>query len=116
MSGLTTHVLDTSRGRPADGVRIDFSQVAADGSIRLIRSVVTDRDGRARVVDDGDLRPGRFVLTFHVADYFRATSTGMTDPPFYDAIPVRFGVTELDRHYHVPLLVSPFGYATYRGS
>jgi 5-hydroxyisourate hydrolase len=113
---LTTHVLDTSRGRPAGGVRVDFAEVRADGATRPLKSVVTDADGRARLLDEGELRVGRFELTFHVAEYFRAAGTALSDPPFYDRIPVRFAIAEPDRHYHVPLLVSPFGYVTYRGS
>jgi 5-hydroxyisourate hydrolase len=113
---LTTHVLDTSRGRPAAAVRVDFSSVGADGAARLLKTVVTDADGRARLLDDGELTAGRFELVFHVADYFRAAGTALPDPPFYDRIPVRFAIAEPERHYHVPLLVSPFGYVTYRGS
>jgi 5-hydroxyisourate hydrolase len=113
---LTTHVLDTSRGRPAGGVRVDFAEVGADGATRPLKSVLTDADGRARLLDEGELRVGRFELTFHVAEYFRAAGTALPDPPFYDRIPVRFAIAEPDRHYHVPLLVSPFGYVTYRGS
>lgn len=113
---LTTHVLDTSRGRPAGGLRIDFSAVDADGTTRLVKTVTTDQDGRARLLDEGQLVVGRFELVFHVADYFRAAGTALPDPPFYDRIPIRFAVAEPDRHYHVPLLVSPFGYVTYRGS
>jgi 5-hydroxyisourate hydrolase len=111
---LTTHVLDTSRGRPAAGVRIDAWSVDTDGRTRLIKSVTTDADGRARVLDEVAI--GRYELVFHVADYFRAAGSPLTDPPFYDAIPIRFAVAEPGRHHHVPLLVSPFGYVTYRGS
>ena len=113
---LTTHVLDTSRGRPAAGVRVDFAEIGLDGAARPIKTVVTDADGRARLLDEGELRVGRFELTFHVADYFHAAGAALPDPPFYDRIPVRFAIAEPHRHYHVPLLVSPFGYVTYRGS
>jgi hydroxyisourate hydrolase len=113
---LTTHVLDTSRGRPAAGLRVDFAEVAADGTTRPIKTVVTDANGRARLLPEGGLRVGRFELMFHVADYFRGAGTTLPDPPFYDRIPVRFAIAEPERRYHVPLLVSPFGYVTYRGS
>lgn len=113
---LTTHVLDTSRGRPAAGVRVDFSAVAEDGATRLLKTVTTDADGRARLLDEGELAVGRYELGFHVADYFRAAGTTLPDPPFYDRIPLRFAVADPSVHYHVPLLVSPFGYVTYRGS
>ena len=113
---LTTHVLDTARGRPAAGLRIDFAELTADGVAHTIRTVVTDADGRARLLADGELRVGRFEITFHVAEYFRQAGIPLSDPPFYDRIPVRFAVAEPERHYHVPLLVSPFGYVTYRGN
>ena len=113
---LTTHVLDTSRGRPAAGVRVDCATVDADGAARLVKTVTTDADGRARLLADGELTVGRYELAFHVAEYFRRAGTMPPDPPFYDVIPVRFAVADADSHYHVPLLVSPFGYVTYRGS
>lgn len=113
---LTTHVLDTSRGRPAAGVRIDFSAVAGDGTTRVLKTVTTDRDGRASLLAEGELTVGRYELAFHVAEYFRAAGITLPDPPFYDRIPVRFAIADPDVHYHVPLLVSPFGYVTYRGS
>jgi 5-hydroxyisourate hydrolase len=113
---LTTHVLDTSRGRPGAGMRIEFSAVEHDGQTRMIRTVVTDDHGRARLLDEDEMRIGQYELVFHAADYFRAAGTSLPDPPFYDRIPVRFAIADPSSHYHVPLLVSPFGYVTYRGS
>jgi len=117
-AGLTTHVLDTSRGRPAAGLRIDFSRVDADGRPRLIRTVTTNADGRvdAPLLGPGEMQAGRYELLFHVGTYFRSTGAALSDPPFLDQVPVRFAIAEPTAHYHVPLLVSPYGYVTYRGS
>jgi 5-hydroxyisourate hydrolase len=117
-AGLTTHVLDTSRGRPAAGLRIDFSRVDADGRPRLIRTVTTNADGRvdAPLLGPGEMQAGRYELLFHVGAYFRSTGAALGDPPFLDQVPVRFAIAEPTAHYHVPLLVSPYGYVTYRGS
>jgi 5-hydroxyisourate hydrolase len=116
--GLTTHVLDTSRGRPVVGLRIDLSRVDADGRARLIKTVTTNADGRsdAPLLGPGEMRVGRYELLFHVGVYFRATGAVPTDPPFLGEVPVRFAIAEPSAHYHVPLLVSPYGYVTYRGS
>jgi len=116
-AGLTTHVLDTARGCPAAGVRIDVSAVDADGRTRLIKTVTTNADGRtdAPLFGPGEMEAGRYELLFHVGAYFRATGSAVTDPPFLDLVPVRFAAAA-GGHYHVPLLVSPYGYVTYRGS
>jgi 5-hydroxyisourate hydrolase len=99
---LSTHVLDVSRGRPAAGVAI---ALRADGDV--VASVVTDADGRARVAES--LAAGEYELEFAVGDYFGGAE-------FLDRVPVRFRVADPDAHYHVPLLVSPWAYSTYRGS
>ena len=110
---LTTHVLDTAAGRPAAGVRITVSR---DGE--ALRENVTNDDGRA----DGPLlagaafTPGVYELAFHVGDYFRGLGVVSDEPLFLDVVPVRFGISQAGQHYHVPLLISPFGYSTYRGS
>ena len=118
IAGLTTHVLDTSRGRPAAGVRIDFSAVEPDGTVRLIKTVTTNAEGRSDppLLGPEAMRVGRYELLFHVGAYFRATGETLPDPPFLDQVPVRFSIAEPQTHYHVPLLVSPYGYVTYRGS
>jgi 5-hydroxyisourate hydrolase len=117
-SGLTTHVLDTARGRPAAGLRIDLSAVDAEGGLRLIKTVTTNADGRtdAPLFGPGEMMPGRYELRFHVGAYFAVTGSAVTDPPFLDIVPVRFATAAGGGHYHVPLLVSPYGYVTYRGS
>ncbi len=113
MGRLTTHVLDTSAGRPAAGLRLVLSRL--DGSIML--QAVTNADGRVDrpLMENEGFARGNYELAFHVGDYFRAQGVALADPPFLDVVPVRFGIAE-DGHYHVPLLISPYGYSTYRGS
>lgn len=108
MSSLSTHVLDTVSGRPAGGLRVVLTQGDA-----VLAEGVTDADGRFRGFPD--LAPGAYALTFHAGDHFRAAGVAMADPPFLDVVPIHFGVGDAG-HYHVPLLVSPFAYSTYRGS
>lgn len=110
---ITTHVLDTAAGKPAAGLKIDFYRL--DGAAReLIKSVVTNDDGRCDdpVLSGDAMRAGVFELVFHVGDYLGRDD----DVSFLDQVPVRFGIADPAAHYHVPLLVSPFGYSTYRGS
>jgi 5-hydroxyisourate hydrolase len=114
---LTTHVLDTAAGRPAAGVRIELFRLSSGAPEKLIETE-TDKDGRCGVplLAGADMLPGAYELLFHVADYFRASDALLTDPPFLDRVPIRFGIAEPSAHYHVPLLISPYGYSTYRGS
>ena len=107
---LTTHVLDTARGRPAAGVGIELARVA-DGGREVLRMVTTNADGRtdAPLMEAGELVAGEYELVFAVGDYFGERA-------FLDRVPVRFSVADTDAHYHVPLLVSPWSYSTYRGS
>jgi 5-hydroxyisourate hydrolase len=110
---ITTHVLDTAAGKPAAGLKIDFYHL--DGAAReLIKSVATNDDGRCdEALLSGDaMTAGVFELVFHVGDYLGRAD----DVSFLDEVPVRFGIADPTAHYHVPLLVSPFGYSTYRGS
>lgn len=111
---LTTHVLDTAHGRPAAGLRIVLTRIA-DGIV--LADVLTNADGRAdRPLLEGHEAVGHvYELTFYAGDYFRSAGVRLPDPAFVDVVPVRFGVAE-DSHYHVPLLVSPFSFSTYRGS
>ncbi|PTQ11685.1 hydroxyisourate hydrolase [Sphingomonas oleivorans] len=111
MTGLTTHVLDTAHGRPAAGVAV---RLMREG--RLIHQGVTNDDGRCPGLLPEPLERGRYRIEFAVADYFRAQGADLPDPPFLDVVAIDFGVADPDGHYHVPLLVSPFGYSTYRGS
>src|SRR5919112_2427112 len=108
MTGLTTHVLDTTRGRPAAGMRLELSRLdPARGERQEITSVRTNRDGRtdAPLLTADDLFPGVYELVFNVGEYFDDTPD-IPDPPFLDRVPIRFGVAKPSAHYHVPLLVS----------
>jgi 5-hydroxyisourate hydrolase len=112
---LTTHVLDTTHGKPAGGMRLDLMMVHGDHSHHVF-SGRTNADGRLdQPLLEGDrFHPGTFELIFHVADYFASIDMAI-EQPFLDIVPIRFTMSEAT-HYHVPLLVSPFGYSTYRGS
>lgn len=114
---LTTHVLDTARGRPAAGLRIEAFRLS-DETREPLASLTTNADGRCDgpVLEGAAFRTGTYELLFHVAAYFRAAGVDMPQPAFLDAVPVRFGIADPGQHYHVPLLVSPYGYSTYRGS
>ena len=118
MAGLTTHVLDVTRGGPADGVRIELFEFTAAGGRTLVADVLTNADGRtdAPLISAREARVGRFELVFHAGDYFRRQGVKTADPPFLDLIPLRFAIADPGAHYHVPLLVSPWSYSTYRGS
>lgn len=114
---LTTHVLDTALGKPAEGLRIDLYWL--EGQERqLIRTVHTNSDGRVDgpMVEGVGFMAGSYELVFHAGDYLRATGAALPEPAFLDLIPLRFGIADPASHYHVPLLLSPYGYSTYRGS
>jgi len=113
---LTTHVLDTAAGKPAAGLRIALYRVSGN-SHRKIKEVTTNSDGRcdAPLLEGKDFQLGQYELVFHAGDYLRTREAKLPDPLFLDQIPIRFGMAE-HRHYHVPLLISPYGYSTYRGS
>jgi 5-hydroxyisourate hydrolase len=117
MSKLSTHVLDTSRGRPAVGVAIELSVADADGW-RLVSRTTTNADGRtdAPLLAGDAVRPGRYRLSFAAGDYFRRLGLELPEPPFVDVVVLDFGIAEPGGHYHVPLLVSPWSWSTYRGS
>ena len=112
MGKLTTHVLDTALGKPAAGLRIE---VWFD---KLIKTVVTNADGRADapLLDGAGFISGQYELRFFAGDYLRGLGLKLAEPLFLDMIPIRFGIADASQHFHVPLLLSPFGYSTYRGS
>ena len=114
---LTTHVLDTMSGQPGAGLAVELFRIEGEAR-RLLARLTTNNDGRTAepLLAGADLRRGTYELVFHVGGYFRARGTVLTEPAFLDQVPVRFGIADPARHYHVPLLVSPYGYSTYRGS
>lgn len=113
---LTTHVLDTANGCPAMGIPIDLYRIS-DSERSFIRSLVTNDDGRTdqHILPETEFEIGEYELIFRVGDYLRQSGSSTAKPLFLSDIPIRFGMSEA-RHYHVPLLLSPFGYSTYRGS
>jgi 5-hydroxyisourate hydrolase len=117
MGRLSTHVLDNVNGKPARGVAIELFAIAGDSRRSVVRTV-TNADGRtdAPLMIGEAFRTGTYELVFEVGAYFKALGTPTADPPFLDIVPIRFAIAEPDGHYHVPLLVSPWSYSTYRGS
>ncbi len=115
---LTTHVLDTASGKPAHGVAVSLFAIDASGARRLLKTAQTNADGRcdAPFLSGAEMAVGAYELVFEAAAYFRAAGVALSDPPFLDVVPIRFGIADASAHYHVPLLISPYGYSTYRGS
>ncbi len=116
MGRLTTHVLDTAQGCPAASVGIELYRV--DAKRQLVKKDQTNSDGRLDVpiLDTDDFQIGVYELVFQAGDYFRRNQSELPDPAFVDEVVLRFGIADVDAHYHVPLLVSPWSYSTYRGS
>lgn len=117
MAGLTTHILDTHGGIPAAGVAISLRRIGAGGPETLAETV-TNADGRTDVplLAPEATRAGIYEIDFAIGRYFRARGVPLGEPAFLDVVTVRFGISDTSRHHHVPLLASPFGYTTYRGS
>ncbi|MEQ5820391.1 hydroxyisourate hydrolase [Halomonas sp. SCS19] len=117
MGRLTTHVLDTALGRPGQGIRIELFRILGDERQRLGETKTND-DGRcdSPILEGDDFVEGEYELLFHAGDYLRALGVEASEPRFLDRIPLRFGVADASEHYHVPLLLSPYSYSTYRGS
>jgi 5-hydroxyisourate hydrolase len=113
MGRLTTHVLDTSSGKPAAGLKIELWS-----GPELLMTVTTNGDGRVdgALLEGDAFKAGTYELKFHAGAYFRAAGIRLDEPAFLDVIPIRFGIATLSQHYHVPLLLSPYSYSTYRGS
>ena len=122
MGKLTTHVLNVAAGIPAAGMRVELRAAAATSAevvdLPPIAAAQTNSDGRcpAPLLEGAAFRSGRYTLTFHVATYFRALGHELPEPPFLDEVVITFGIADPHRDYHVPLLVSPWSYSTYRGS
>jgi 2-oxo-4-hydroxy-4-carboxy-5-ureidoimidazoline decarboxylase len=115
---LSTHVLDTHAGKPAEGVAVELSEISDSGEARLLVRGVTNKDGRtdAPQIADRPVPIGTYELRFGVAAYYAGRGVPLADPPFLGVVPIRFAVAEPEGHYHVPLVVSPWSYSTYRGS
>ena len=117
MGRLTTHVLDLASGLPAAGLALALSRVENGQRISVLETI-TNKDGRVDkpLLEGGGMRTGIFELTFQAGRYFDAQGLTLPEPKFLDEVVLRFGIANADQHYHVPLLLSPFGYSTYRGS
>ena len=115
---LSTHILDTHGGKPAGGVSLELLELSERADPRLIVSGVTNDDGRTAepLIDERPLPIGRYELRFHIGAYFARLRVALADPPFLELIPIQFAIAEPEGHYHVPLLVTPWSYTTYRGS
>jgi 2-oxo-4-hydroxy-4-carboxy-5-ureidoimidazoline decarboxylase len=115
---LSTHVLDTHSGKPAAGIPVELVELSALGENRIVARTVTNHDGRTDqpLIGGRPVPIGNYELRFNVAAYFAARNVPLSNPPFLDSIPLRFSVSEPEGHLHVPLLVTPWSYATYRGS
>ncbi|BBL25807.1 MULTISPECIES: hydroxyisourate hydrolase [Comamonas] len=115
--GLSTHVLDTMHGGPAAGMQVKLFATQGD-SATLLKTLTLNHDGRtdAPLFDNASLQVGTYRLTFDVAGYFKARGVQLPEPNFLNQVSLDFGVAHADQHYHVPLLVSPWSYSTYRGS
>jgi 5-hydroxyisourate hydrolase len=113
---LTTHVLDTASGNPAQGLKIELYRIE-DDKRSLLKTVVTNHDGRvdSPLLAAAEFQTGEYELVFFAGDYLRGQGTKLPSPAFLDIVPLRFGMAE-KTHYHVPLLISPYSYSTYRGS
>lgn len=115
MSGLTTHILDLTHGIPAAEVKVELYRAQ---TVELVKSSKTNSDGRldAPILTAEEVEVGEYELVFHIGEYFRNKNLDLKEPHFLEKVPVRFGISDVTKHYHVPLLVSPWGYQVYRGS
>tara|TARA_A100001011_G_C13910591_1_gene674888 strand:- start:196 stop:573 length:378 start_codon:yes stop_codon:yes gene_type:complete len=115
---LTTHVLDTARGCPAKGIKIDLFKLTAEYDLVRIANGETNNDGRLSepILSGKDFRKGKYQITFYAKEYLQLYFKDLSENLFLEEIPIRFAISQTEEHYHVPLLLSPFGYSTYRGS
>ena len=116
MGYLSTHVLDSAHGRPGKGIRVEL--FAVTGPRTLLKTVYTNDDGRCDepLLEKGDFKKGVYELVFYTNDYFRLQGVELPEPAFLGEVVIRFGVASAEEHYHVPLLIAPYSYSTYRGS
>lgn len=117
MAKLSTHVLDIAHGRPGAGVKVALFGVGPEGKV-LLKMDVTNQDGRcaAPLLEGAAMKPGQYELVFNAGDYFAAQGLLLPSPRFIDLVTLAFGIAHADENYHVPLVVSPWSYSTYRGS
>lgn len=117
MGKLSTHVLDTTKGKPGAGVKVELFRIA-DGQKTLLKTELTNADGRCDkpLLEGAEVVPGRYELVFHAGDYFAAQGVVMSEPRFIDQVTIAFGIADPAQNYHVPLVVTPWSYSTYRGS
>ena len=117
MGRLTTHVLDTAHGHPGRGMTVRLFKTGENGAALLVETE-TNQDGRcdSPLLEGSAMQRGTYRLEFSAGNYFRALGVDLSDPAFLDIVALEFGISDSEAHYHVPLLVSPFGYSTYRGS
>jgi 5-hydroxyisourate hydrolase len=115
--GLTTHVLDTASGKPGEGVKIEFSVLEGE-AYKLVTTVTTNADGRngQPLLTPENMKAGKYQLVFYTGEYFAKQGTVLPNPPFLEKAIIQFGMADATSHYHVPILVSPWSYTTYRGS
>jgi 5-hydroxyisourate hydrolase len=115
---LTTHVLDLSIGRPASGVLVELWMAGSDNQCEFLKISYTNEEGRVDqpLLERAAMKKGVYEIRFHVGEYFRKRAVLIGEPAFLDCVPVRFGISDPTTHYHIPLLISPGGYSTYRGS
>ena len=119
MGQLTTHVLDTTAGTPAAGLTVElWGRRGENGSWRQLRTALTNADGRVDgpMLEGDSMLAGQYELRFHAGAYLRTSGNMLPEPAFLDIVPIRFGIADVSAHYHVPLLLSAYGYSTYRGS
>ena len=118
MGRLSTHVLDIQAGRPAAGVALELVRIGTDGAATPVKSTRTNADGRTDLplLSGDEMATGVYEIRFHAGDYFRSSGQSLPEPAFVDVVPIRFGIADVAGHYHVPLLVSPWAFSTYRGS
>jgi 5-hydroxyisourate hydrolase len=115
---ITTHVLDLSIGKPASGVVVELWMVSPENKFEYLQINYTNEDGRVNqpLLEAADMKIGIYEIRFHVGNYYRKRGAQLSEPSFLDCVPIRFGISDPTAHYHVPLLISPGGYSTYRGS
>ncbi|MBW4441633.1 MAG: hydroxyisourate hydrolase [Plectolyngbya sp. WJT66-NPBG17] len=119
MGKLTTHVLDTAHGCPAANLKIELWSINLQTEEKTqLKTVTTNSDGRtdSPMLNESEIKVGTYELVFSIGEYFAARSVNTTEPAFLDRVPIRFGIADINAHYHVPLLASPWSYSTYRGS